>query len=120
MIGLQPAERFVDLLGRARLGVAVNLGHQECFLPIPVLQRFPHADFAVAAVVVPAIVEEIDALIEGGANDADAFLLVALHADVVTAKPDAGDFFACVSQSAVGDAVSDVGDAGSRCARRGS
>src|SRR5271156_3985365 len=108
VVGLQPAQRFVYLLGRALFGAAVNLGHQESFLAVTILQRFAHADFAFAAVVVPAVVQEIDAFIEPGANDAYAFLHVTLPGEVISAEAYAGHFFAGVAERAVGDAVPHV------------
>ena len=76
-VGLQAAQRLVDLAGGAFAGAGVELGHQESFLAVSVAQGLAHADFAGAVVVVPAVVEEVDAFVERGANDANAFLLVA-------------------------------------------
>src|ERR1022692_2740166 len=76
VVGLQAAQRFVQLLGCGLLSLAVNLGHEESFLTVAVSQRFAHAFFADASVVVPAVVEEVDSAVERGAYDADAFLFV--------------------------------------------
>ncbi len=102
-------------------GAAVDLGHEEGLLAISVAQRLAHADFAGAAVVVPAVVEEIDAFIERGANDANAFLLVALAADVISAQADAGDVLAGIAQGAIGNTVFDFGgpDAGQQTTGHG-
>ena len=53
MVGLQALQRFIDLFGRFFFGAAIELRHQENFLPVAILQRFAHADFALAFVVVP-------------------------------------------------------------------
>ncbi len=104
-VGLQAAQRLVDLAGGAFAAAGVELGHQEGFLAVSVTQGFAHTDFAGAVVVVPAVIEEVDAFIERGADDADAFLLVALAPQVVSAQADAGDVLTGVAQGAVGDAV---------------
>src|SRR6516165_4985030 len=56
VVGLKPAQRFFDLLGGGLLRSAVDLGHQESLLPIAVTKGFTHADFALAAVVIPTVV----------------------------------------------------------------
>src|SRR5256712_2124291 len=61
-VGLEPAERFLDLLRGALLAAAVDLGHQKRFLAIAVAERLSHAELARATVVVPALVEEVDAV----------------------------------------------------------
>src|SRR6185437_4232660 len=94
MVGLQPAQGYVELLRGRLLVAAVNLGHQEGFLAVAIAEGFAHANFALAAVVVPTVVEEIDSAIEGGADDADTLLLFGLPADVPTAQADGGDLLA--------------------------
>ena len=87
-VGLQAREGLVELLGGGLLGAAVDLGHQEDLLAVAVLEGLAHADFAAAVVVVPAVVHEGDAGVDGGADDLDALLLVLLPADVVAAQAD--------------------------------
>jgi hypothetical protein len=70
-VGLQTAERFVQLSRGLALGAAVDLGHQEYPVPIAVLERLAHPELALALVVVPAIVHEGDAAIDRGAHDAN-------------------------------------------------
>ena len=76
MIGLQPLERLLNLPGGGLFGPAVDLGHEEDLLAVAVAQGLAHADFAVAVVVVPAVVQKVDAAVDRGADDADALLLV--------------------------------------------
>ena len=108
-VGLQAAQGLVDLPGRALAGAAIDLGHEERFLAVSIAQGLAHADFAGAAVVVPAVVEEVDAFVEGGADDANALLLVLLAAEVISAESDAGHVLAGVAQCAIGNAVLDFG-----------
>src|SRR6266852_8811057 len=108
-IGLEAPQRLVNLAGCAFAGAGVKLGHQESLLAVSVAQGLAHADFAGAAVIVPAVIEEIDAFIERGANDANAFLLVALTAEMVSTQADAGHVLAGVAQRAVGNTVLDFG-----------
>ena len=85
------------------LRLPVDLGHEERLLTVAVAQCLAHADFAPAVVVVPAVVEEGDAAVEGGADDADALLLIGLHAEVVAAEADHGDFLAGAAERARGN-----------------
>ena len=55
---------------RVLFSTTVNLGHQENSLAISVPQSLPHALLTGAIVIVPAVVHEVDAAINGGANDA--------------------------------------------------
>ena len=70
--------RLVDLLGGGLFGAAVDLGHQEDLLAVAVAQGLAHADFADAVVIVPAVVHEGDAAVDGGADDLDALRFVYL------------------------------------------
>src|SRR5438132_7291599 len=70
VIGLQPLQRFIELLGGRLFGLAVNLGHKECFLPISVAQRLSHANLALTFVVIPTVIEEVDAVVECSAHNA--------------------------------------------------
>jgi len=45
-VGLEPAQRFLDLLRGARSAAAVDLGHEKRFVAVAVAQRFPHAQLA--------------------------------------------------------------------------
>ena len=100
-VHLEPAQALINLFGRHVLHLAVELGHQENLLAVAILERLAHADFADAVVVVPAVVHEVDAVVDGSADDADALLLVTLHADVKTAETDEGDLFSAAPQRAV-------------------
>jgi hypothetical protein len=109
VVGLEAVERFIDLRSGGLLGLPVDFGHEQGLLAVAVAKRLAHADFAVAAVVVPAVVEEIDAAVECGADDFDAVLFVGLHADVIAAKAYDRDAFAGAAEFAIGDAVFGAG-----------
>src|SRR5262249_21652489 len=64
VVGPEPPEGLVDLLGGGGLGASVDLRHQERALAVSVLERVPHAALALAAVVVPAIVQKGDSAID--------------------------------------------------------
>ena len=85
---LQAAQRLVDLAGCGGFATPVDLGYEKRFLPIAVAQRVAHADFALAAIVVPAVVEKIDSLIKPGADDANAFLRIRLFAKMIATEPN--------------------------------
>src|SRR3989454_7184074 len=58
-VGLEPAQRLIDLLRRRVLVATVDLGHEKHFVAIAVAQRLSHADLARPTVVVPAVVVEV-------------------------------------------------------------
>ena len=64
VVGLQPNQRFVELTGCFCPAAAVDLRHQEHTIAIPVAKRASHADLAGAFVVIPAVVEKVDAAID--------------------------------------------------------
>src|SRR5262245_35941179 len=93
MIGLQPFERLVQLFCRILLCAAVDLRHQKDALAITILERLAHALFARAFVVVPAVVHEVDPVVDRGANDAQAQLLVnRFETEMPAAQTDERDF----------------------------
>ena len=97
---LQPLERLVELLARRLRGAAVELGHEERLLAISVAERLAHATLALAVVVVPAVVEEVHAVVERAPDDADG-LLLAGDAEVVSAHAEDGDPRAGLAQLAL-------------------
>src|SRR5713226_10165670 len=82
-VSLKAAQRLVDLTGSGRFAASIDLRHEKGFLAVTIAQRVAHADFTLAAVVVPAVVEKSDAFIETRAGDANAFLRIGLLAKVV-------------------------------------
>src|ERR1700726_247482 len=94
-IGLEPAERVVQLLGGGRCVAPIKLGHQKYFLAVPVAQGFAHSDFADAAVVIPAVIEKVYTAVESRADNSDAFCLGDVRpAEMIAANPYNRDFFA--------------------------
>jgi hypothetical protein len=106
-VGLQPPEGLVELLGGGLPGPAVDLGHQEDLLAVAVAQGLAHADFAAAVVIVPAVVHEGDAGVDGGADDLDAVLLVLLPADMVAAQADDRHLLPGPAQRAIAHVAAD-------------
>src|SRR5467141_754530 len=104
-VSLKSAQRLVDLTGSGGFGAPVDLGHKKGLLAIAVAQRVAHADFTLAAVVVPAVVEKIDALIEARADDANAFLGIHLIAKMIATEPNERDFLFGAAQGSVRNAV---------------
>src|SRR5580704_6690928 len=103
-IGLQPLERLVELPHRFRVRPPVDLRHQEDLVAVAIPERLSHAGLARAAVVVPAVVQEVDATVDCRSYDSHAELLVdACQSEVPAAKADRGDSFPCAAQRAVWD-----------------
>src|SRR5712691_7816594 len=91
-VRLEPSERLLDLPGGRRPRLPVNLGHQEGSLAVALPEGFPHPDLAPPVVVVPGVVEEIDAGVDCGTNDTNALRLRELRlAEVEPAEADRGD-----------------------------
>src|SRR5262245_8098039 len=88
VIGLQPAQRLVDLSRCGLPRAAIDLRHQEDLRAVAVAQRLAHAQLAAPVVVVPAVVHEGDAAIDRVPDDADSLDLVGRAADMVTAEAD--------------------------------
>src|SRR6266852_7278453 len=102
LIRLQPLQGFVDLTGGGIIGAAVNLGHEEDFLPVAILQSLSHAHFASAAIIIPAVVHEGDPTVDGAADNRYTLPFVSLLADVIPAEADGRDFLSSTPQSALG------------------
>lgn len=75
---------------------------RKTLLAVAVSQGLAHADFACAAVVIPRIVHEVNAVVDGGADDAEALRLIR-PAEVITAQTNDGDLLTRAAQLAVGD-----------------
>ena len=92
MVGLQALQRLVELPQADLLVAAVraDLGHQED-LVAPALEGLAHPLFALAVVVLPGVVEEVDAGIDRLVNDGDGFLEGRGIAQAVAAQPDDRD-----------------------------
>src|SRR5438094_7133206 len=102
-VGLEPAQRLIDLLRRRVLVATVDLGHEKHVVAIAVAQRLSHAELARPTVVVPAVVEEVDAVVDGRAYDADGFLLVRLPPEMVAAHADQRHHLAGAPQATIGN-----------------
>src|SRR5689334_4341214 len=101
-IGLQAAQGLFQLPRGLLACAAIDLGHQECLLPVTIPEGFAHAAFTLAVVVIPAVVEEIHAAVEGAAHNTDAERLVhAGNGEMPPSYSDAGDFFPCASEVAI-------------------
>ena len=94
VVDAEAAEALVDLAGGFLFGAAVDLGHEEGFVAVAVLEGLADAELAASRVVVPGVVEEVDAAVERGADDADAeFFGDGGEAEVPSADADGGDAF---------------------------
>src|SRR5438876_1261600 len=100
-VRLEPSERLPDLPGGSRPRLAVDLRHQEGSLSIAVPEGLSLADLAPPLIVVPGVVEEIDARVDRGADDADALRLREVRlAKVEPAEADRGDSLASAAEAA--------------------
>jgi hypothetical protein len=124
VIGLEAAEGFIELFRGLFFGAAIHFGHEKDFVAVAVAEGFAHAGFAgaIAVVVIPAIVHEGEAAVDGGAHDAEAFGFVFDFADVRSTEADAGHLFAGAAEFAFGDLAGAFGGPHARagCGERAS
>ncbi len=100
VIHLQPFQRLVDLARGRFLGATVNLGHHESLLPVAaLLQRLAHTYLAPALVVVPRVVEEVDAPVQRFMDQLDGVVFADRGLTKVRpAQPDRRHFHPGLSQ----------------------
>src|ERR1700688_3714671 len=92
-IGLQPAERVVQLLCGCPGVASIELGHQKYFLAVSVAQGFAHSDFADTAVVIPGVIEKVYTTLDSHSDDSDALCLGDVWpAEMIAANPYNRDF----------------------------
>src|SRR5438552_6939041 len=107
-IRLESLERLLDLPGGRGPRLAVDLGHQKSSLAVAVPKGFPHPDLALSIVVVPGVVEEIDACVDRGSDDAKALRLREVRrAEVEPAEADRGHPLAGAAERPRGNADTD-------------
>ncbi len=117
-VGPQAAQALFEVLPRAT-GVALTvLGHEEDFLAVsPLSKCLAHDLLAAAVVVVPGVVKEGEAVIDGGVHDLDRLVLVLDGANVPTAQANDGNAHARLSQLACRQFLGNVLGMG-RCPRQ--
>ena len=65
-IGFQARQRVIQLVGGSILVTAIDFRHQEDFVSIAALrQRIAHPTLTATLVVVPAVIHEVDAAVDG-------------------------------------------------------
>src|SRR5580704_8173421 len=102
VVGLQSLQRIVQLTCRFFFGPTIDFCHQKDFLTVDLPKSLTHPNFALAVVVVPAIVQKGDSAINRTADDFDAVRFGQLRfADMVSAQTDDGYFFSGASEGAI-------------------
>ena len=99
-VGAEPAQAVVEALHRARMIALAVLGHEEHLVAPAVRQRASHDLLGAAIVVIPAVVEEGDAFVDGGVHDADGLARILHGADVPSAEAEDRDALARPPQHA--------------------
>lgn len=89
------------MFGGALGGAPVDFGHKEGLVAVAVLEGFSHAAFALAFAVIPRVVHEGKAVVDGGADEADGEGFGdGRIADVGAAEAYAGDLFTGFAEGA--------------------
>ncbi len=101
-VGLEASKRLIQLSRRLDFRPSVDLCHQEDVLPVAIAQRIAHPYFARAVVVIPAVVEEVDAAIDRVANNPDAESFVELfEPEMPSAQAYGGYALSCMAEDSV-------------------
>src|ERR1700743_3373905 len=117
MIGLEPAERFFQLLHRNFFCAAVgaDLGHDKRGVAFT-LERRAEPRFADSVVILPGVIEEIDSGGESARDELIRFVLILDRAEMVSADTQCGHLCAGLAEGPVRDLVIALGSAGFRIA----
>ncbi len=109
MVGLEPLEGFLEHLHGDTLVAAVgaNLGHQHDAVALT-LERGAEPLFAGAIVIIPGIVEEVNAGIQGTIDDSFGLALVFRRPEMVSADSDDGNLHARAAQGSLRNRARDV------------
>src|SRR5258708_4793903 len=104
IICLEALERFLqhpygDLFPSA---VRAYLRHDDRLLP-PALQRLAQPHFAGAVVIIPGIIEKVDARIQSGVNDRRRRLLRFRRAQMVAPDAESRNLYACPAERPLGN-----------------
>ncbi len=87
-VGSEAAKAVVQALHRARVIALAVLGHEEHLLAASAGERAPHDLLRAAVVIVPAVVEEGEPLVDGGVHDADRLVRILQRSDVPPAEAE--------------------------------
>src|SRR5215472_14351183 len=103
VVGLEATEGLVNLARGGRLSAPVDFGHDERLLAIAVAKSLAHPDFALTAVVVPAVVQKIDSIVDASPNDAYGFRLGEFRlAQVKSAEANYGNLLSRAPKGSAG------------------
>ena len=103
MIGLQPAQRFIDLFRGRFFRATVDLGHQESAVAARVLfERLAHPHLAFAPVIIPGVIEKVDAPIKARVDQLYGVVLRQIRfSQMKAAHTDTRNLFAGVSERTI-------------------
>jgi hypothetical protein len=103
VVGLKPLQTLIEnlealLLAPTFPAMRTKLGHQKNLLTAGTCQRLTHQHLAAPVVVVPGIVEKVNALIDRAVHDPDRFLVVLKVTNMGPAQCDERYFFPGLAQ----------------------
>src|SRR5712671_7226820 len=106
MVGVKSAQGFFEHSKRQVFpaSVGADLCHQENFLP-PAAKRRAHPVLGFAAMILPAVVEEVDATVDCGMRIPGRRFQIVKIPQVMAAKSERGNFYSSVAERPEGDAV---------------
>lgn len=102
-IGAEAPQAVFEVLHGAGVISIANLGHEEGFLTVAIHgEGLAHYFFSTAVVVVPGIVHEGDAVVDGGMNEMEGVLFILGAGLVVAAEAEDRDLHAGLAERARG------------------
>ena len=107
VIGLEAAQGLVEHGGGegSVASVSADLGHEEDLFATA-FEAFAHPYFRLAAMVLPTVVKEADAAIDGLLNESDGGFFVGSVAEMMSTHAESGNLLAFEDQpKPVGDVV---------------
>src|SRR5712691_2737049 len=95
-------ERFIELPCGLSPRPAINLRHEECFLPIAVAERLAHANLAGTFIVIPAVIQKVDTTVYRCAHNSDRKRLInVLETKMPAPHSNSRDFLASASERSI-------------------
>jgi hypothetical protein len=101
VIRLETLQRFVNLPRRRVFRPAVEFGHQKYLLPVTIAQRRTHPLLALTEIIIPAVIHEVDAAIDGAPNNPDRHFGIGRMAEVIAAQSDRRHVLFCFPESSI-------------------
>src|SRR5438128_2677365 len=101
-VHLQTLERFIQLPGRLLLRTPIDFRHDKRLIPVAITKCRTHANLTGAIVVIPTVVEKVDALIYRRPNNTDGELFINVRKpEMPASNPNGRHLFPCAAKCSI-------------------